>query len=167
MVSSLKYSSILVLVIALFFVRESIAQKNNNNIDLLLGKWEGHGELFGNAARFSMEWTYILGNQFLQLNFENSIESSNVPNGKLTALGIYKKQENNKYTGSWFDSRGIQHQLDATFDNGILNTVWSNASLQKGKTIYKLINKRTIEVKDYIWKGDQWSEFASAIYTKK
>lgn len=150
-----------------FISNPVVAQKKERSIEWLLGEWEGEGTLFGNPARFNMKWEYILDSTFIQLTFQNQIISENQRIPAFKAIGVYQPGEDNKFNGRWFDSRGVQQSLDATFESPTLTTQWSNPSVEKGKTIYKIIGKRNIEVKDYVWKGNQWAEFGIATYTKK
>ena len=162
-----KTTHFIVLATILFMSFTLVAQKKERTIESFVGVWEGEGKRFGNDAKFKMKWQLILDQKFLQLTFSNQINTENQVMPAFKAIGIYKMGDSGQYPGKWFDSRGVVQELEGTFEASTLTTLWSNPSIEKGKTVYRLLTKRSMEVRDYVWKGDQWAEFGVANYSRK
>ncbi|UJH68630.1 hypothetical protein [Allomuricauda sp. SCSIO 65647] len=124
--------------------------------------WEGTGELLGSEATFRMEWEQILDGKFYQLSFQNQREESKEFIFK--AIGVYKKNEDNLISGTWFDSRGFSFPLKGEVSSDKLIIFWGSPELEEGKTIYTIKNDSTISVEDYILKDGELIKFGNANY---
>lgn len=113
-----------------------------------------------------MVWERDLGNTFYKLSFENEFLDNTGKKTQLQAIAYYKPINQNRFTGFWFDSRGMILPLQATFNNGSLETTWGNEQTEKGKTVYTFNNDGTATVKDYILKSGLSMQFGDAKYKK-
>lgn len=111
-----------------------------------------------------MVWERDLGNAFYKLSFENEFLDTTGKKVQLQAVAYYKPMDKNQFIGFWFDSRGMILPLQATFNNGSLETTWGNEQTEKGKTVYTLNNDGTATVKDYILKSGLSMQFGDAKY---
>ncbi|MEM8510204.1 MAG: hypothetical protein AAF717_20390 [Bacteroidota bacterium] len=125
-------------------------------------KWKGEGLLLGSKASFMMDWNSILDGKFYQLKFQNQREASRESIFK--AIGVYKKNEDNQVSGTWFDSRGFSFPLKGEVSSDKLIIFWGSPEIEEGKTIYTMQNDATLFVEDYILKDGELIQFGNAAY---
>lgn len=135
-------------------------------INSLIGSWSGTGTLMGAPAEFHMQWAWVLGEQFIRLTFENRISRSDGEDFVLSAIGIYQQKDEEKFEGTWFDSRGMVLPLDATIIDSALVTLWGSPETEQGRTVYKVVSIDRIDVEDYVLKDGEWKQFGKAIYRR-
>ena len=135
-------------------------------IQQFIGSWEGQGELFGSKASFSMKWESVLGQQFVRLTFENGTKGPDGIDRTLQAVAFYKPIGEGRLEGTWFDSRGKVLPLQVSTEPTTLTTLWGTSSTEQGRTTYRLVDKGTIEVEDFVLKDDQWHQFGHATYQR-
>ncbi len=126
--------------------------------------WKGEGVLMGSKASFEMAWEPILDGKFYELTFQNQREESKQFIFK--ARGVYQVRENNKVSGTWFDSRGFSFPLKGEVSEDTLIIFWGSPELEEGKTIYTIKADSTIFVEDYILKDGEFIKFGNAEYAK-
>ena len=131
--------------------------------EAFLGKWEGSGTLYNSDATFSMEWQQVLDGQFYHLNFNNALNNGAF---SMNAHGYYKV-EGDSLTGYWLDSRGVSFPLTGVIKDQTLTIHWGTADFEQGKTEYALLPSDRIEVKDFVLRDDEYSQFGSATYQRK
>ena len=135
-------------------------------IERLIGSWEGEGKLFGRPARFSMSWSWTLGQQFVELRFENRLVQEDGTEQKvLEAVALYRVTDDGTLSGTWFDSRGQVVELNAAATADTLSTHWT-ADTEEGRTTYRVIDADTVEVEDHVLGEEGWRAFGSAVYRK-
>ena len=147
-------------------VHFNYGQNEAQPLETFLGTWHGEGTLFNGSATFKMVWEKDLGYAFYKLTFENEFLDSTGKKTHLQAVAYYKPTDENRFTGFWFDSRGMILPLQATFNKGSLETIWGNEQTERGKTVYTFKNDGTAMVKDYILKSGLSMQFGDAQYKK-
>ena len=147
-----------------FLVPNVIAEETPMMIQLL-GRWEGHGKLFGVDATFSMTWESVLEEKFVRLTFQNKMHSGDGAERIFKAQAFYRSIGAGQIEGTWFDSRGIVQPLRGNADDTTLTINWGTPETEEGRTIYRLKEGR-IEVEDFVLKGDKWQQFGSATYER-
>jgi hypothetical protein len=133
-------------------------------IDQLIGSWRGAGTLFGASATFQMKWEWTLDSQFVRLTFENRIPQADGKDFALKAQAFYKLTGEDQYEGTWFDSRGMVLPLNATAEDSSLVTLWGSPETEQGKTVYRIVQRDSIEVDDFVVKNGDWMAFGKASY---
>lgn len=129
-----------------------------------LGKWVGSGTLMGNEAHFEMKWEDVLNDQFLKLTFENGFSDGSF---NMQAIAYYKLNKDGTITGNWFDSRGTTFPLNGTFTSSSITTVWEDSGVERGRTEYKILESKEIQVIDFVLRNGTYQKFAEAIYRLK
>ena len=135
-------------------------------IDQFVGTWEGQGELFGADATFSMQWEWVLENQFVHLTFENSVQTPNGLTQSFNARAFYKPGEPGQLGGTWFDSRGMVVPLQGNVDDNTLTVPWGTPGTEQGRTVYRQLDEGELEVEDYVLRGSEWQKFGHALYQR-
>lgn len=129
----------------------------------LVGSWTGEGKAFGMPSRPEMRWELALNGKFIKLTYKTEMKSSKGETQIFEGHGYYKSLGSGKYQGTWFDSQGEQHPINATFENDALTANWGTPETKMGKTVYRLITPNEMELTDSIRKKDgTWQEFSRA-----
>ena len=102
---------------------------------------------------------------FTDTRAEDSMAISKAKN--ISAIGFYQPMGDERYEGTWFDSRGMVLPLDASRMGGALVTLWGTPDTEQGRTIYRIIAKDRIEVEDYVLKDNEWKQFGEAVYRRE
>ena len=126
--------------------------------DAIVGKWAGHGELFGQPTEFEMSWTVVLGGRFARIDY------SILGPRPMEAVGHYRLGGETS-TGVWVDTRGEILDLEGSVFGERLETVWRSPT-EVGRTVYRLLPDGTLEVSDFYHDGSGWQPFGSATYTR-
>ena len=158
------FTSLIILLAALSF--EHASAQEAPMIDRFMGEWEGQGKLFGLDATFSMTWESVLGQQFVRLTFQNSIETDSGTARTLKAQAFYKPTGTAEFEGTWFDSRGVVQPLRGSVEAETLTVLWGTPETEQGRTIYRLVDKNQIEVEDFVLRDGEWAQFGSASYRR-
>ena len=133
-----------------------------------VGTWKGEGKITGLDSRIVMSWENVLDGKFVKLSFRNEMKKKDGGTQVFEAYAYYKPIDEQKYKGSWFDSGGELHPLDATIEGNALNTLWGTAETKLGRTIYRLVDDKKMEVVDSIrLKDGTWREFGRAVYIRQ
>lgn len=127
-------------------------------VDRFVGRWEGHGTLFGEPGAFAMTWAPALGGAFVRLTFENPA---------IRAEALYRTDDGIDHTGTWADSRGVLLPLTAVARDSVLETSWGSAETERGETHYRLLGPDQMEVSDYVLRNGEMSLFARARYERE
>ncbi len=157
--------TLLVILLAPLCTQQALAQEFPV-IDQFIGAWEGRGTLFGADAEFSMEWEWVLDQQFVRLTFENRIQDADGTERILKAQAFYRLIEAGRFDGTWFDSRGIVLPLEGNAEQATLTTLWGTPETEQGRTVYHLLDESRLAVEDSVLQGDQWHTFGHAIYRR-
>jgi len=127
--------------------------------ELTAKEWEGSGTLMGAEANFEMQWAWVLDQQFLRLEFQNSRGSST-----FKGHGYYRIEGGTTVSGMWFDARGFFFPLSGTLNENVLTINWGTPETEQGRTVYTLISSENIKVTDYILKDGEYLQFGEAQY---
>lgn len=130
----------------------------------LNGSWAADGTAFGKPARVTMRWEAVLDGKFARIDYGIK------PNGEGAAFegtGFYRPLKGAAYDGTWFDSQGAMHPLEASFTGAKLTAHWGVKGKTYGRTTYTMIDDTKVEVVDEIMdKKGAWREFARNTLTK-
>ncbi len=157
--------TLLIILLALHCAPRAWAQEVRL-IDQFIGTWEGQGKLFGADAAFSMEWEWVLEQQFVRLIFQNKTQSPDGGERILKAQAFYRPIGAGRFEGTWFDSRGMVLPLQGTAEENKLTTLWGTPETEQGRTVYRLVDESHLEVKDSVLQGGEWHEFGHALYER-
>lgn len=146
--------SVLGVTLALGAVPVAVADERH---DAFLGTWTGTGTLFGSPSEYMMTWERTLRDRFLRLTFRNSA---------IEATAFYQVTDDDTWTGTWHDSRGVTQPLSATWTDSTLEVAWGSPETEEGRTTYRLVDEHTIEVQDVVLRGEKWMIFGEARYTR-
>jgi hypothetical protein len=135
-------------------------------INNFIGSWNGEGELLGAKAKFKMTWEWVLERQFTRLTFQNALVQDQGETVVLKAQAFYRHHGNERFQGTWFDSRGMVLPLEANVEDSALVTRWGSPETEQGKTIYRLRSDGHIEVNDFVLKNNDWKSFGHAVYRR-
>lgn len=137
-------------------------------VEKLVGDWKGEGKAFGMSSKVEMKWERVLSNKFVRLQYKTEMQSAKGEAEVFEGVGFYKFLGNDKYQGTWFDSTGDRHPIDAIFADGALTSNWGTPETKLGRTIYHLIGLDQLEVIDSIRQKDgAWKEFSRATLRKQ
>jgi hypothetical protein len=136
-------------------------------LNRLKGNWHVKGKSFGSPADVTMKWEWALNNQFMHLTYNIVVHPEGKPEFQFNGTAYYKTDSLNSYKAAWFDSGGDLHPITATDDGKTLTSIWGIKGNKMGKTLYRFVNARTIEIVDYLLRKDgSWVEFSRNILTK-
>ncbi len=127
-------------------------------------KWTGTGTLMGSPATFTMVWSQELDGAFYHLSFENRRKGQEASDIVFKAEAYYRMGEDSSVVGSWFDSRGITLPLTGEATKEELTILWGSPETEQGKTVYTLKSDDTVQVTDYILRGEEYLKFGEATY---
>ncbi len=131
-------------------------------LEQMQGDWKGTGLRFNQPATFRMNWSTALDEKFIKLQFQNEVQGFNQI---FQAEALYRIESDTSATGWWFDSRKAHLEINVRLQKNRWTSHWGNQS-EKGKTIYELISESEIQVRDFVWKNEQWVEFGSTSFRK-
>ncbi|NKB88421.1 MAG: hypothetical protein GKS06_09385 [Acidobacteria bacterium] len=156
-----------VLLTALLLVTSTAGAQSDlpEPVRLLLGDWQGEGELMGRPARFTMSWSHALGDRFVRLRFSNAFVVDGAEQTVLTAEAFYRVESPTSLTGVWVDSRGLILPLRAEIVDGALVTEWGDSSTERGRTRYAATDDQ-VEVTDTVFTEAGERGFGQAVYTR-
>jgi hypothetical protein len=161
---SLNFLFFLVLSVA---STSGLAQEPGNFIDKFVGYWQAKGTSFGMPADIDMIWTSTLGGRYTQIQHKILMHGKEGKDQLFEGTAYYKPSGDGKYVATWFDSGGDMHPIAATNDETTLTSLWGTPETKLGKTIYKLLDAKTIEVTDFIQKKDgSWQQFGKNVLSK-
>jgi hypothetical protein len=147
-----------------------VAASTTDDADIsgkLTGAWKGEGKAFGMSTRPVMIWESALGGQFMKLTYRNEMMSAKGDVRVFEGHAYYKSLGGGKYRATWFDSQGAVHPIEATFDGVTLTSNWGTRETELGRTTYRLVNPKAIEVVDFVQTKDgTWKEFSRATLRK-
>ena len=148
------------------FEPQGVHAQETSVVHHFIGVWEGHGELFGSDAAFSMEWEWVLDERFVRLTFQNSVAGRDGTEGTLEAQAFYRPIGAAEFEGTWFDSRGVSLPLTGSVENATLTSLWGSPETEQGRTVYRLLHEDQLEVEDFVLRGGEWHQFGHAIHTR-
>jgi hypothetical protein len=131
----------------------------------LNGSWAADGTAFGKPARVTMRWEGVLGGKFARIDYR--IETKGEGAEVFQGIGLYRPLKGGGYDGTWFDSQGAMHPLQATFTGAKLTTHWGIKGRTYGRTTYTMIDDGHVEIVDEVQnRKGAWKEFARNTLTK-
>ena len=157
--------ALLITLLALLSTPRASAQEVRL-IDQFIGTWEGQGKLFGADAAFSMEWDWVLEQQFVRLIFQNKMKTPAGEERIFRARAFYRPIGAGRFEGTWFDSRGMVLPLQGTAGENSLTTLWGTPETEQGRTVYRLLDESHLEVEDSVLQDGQWHQFGHALYER-
>ncbi len=125
-------------------------------LDPLLGKWQCQGGVNGREASVLMLWEPALGGKFVRLMWRNDLRNEDGTQ-RFEGDAYYLASDDSSLVGTWFDSQGSRHNIQATMEAKILTSVWSNEATT-GRTRYTLTDIG-MEIEDAIRSGEEWRVF--------
>lgn len=129
-----------------------------------LGRWSGEGRSMGMDSKPMMTWESVLGDKFLRLYFRNEMKTAQGKVEIFEGPAYYHSTAEGKFRGSWFDSGGAAHPINAVFEDHTLKAEWGTTETQLGRTNYRLINPDLIEIVDSVrLKDGTWREFSRTL----
>lgn len=156
-------------IVAIFCSNSAIGWAQTGNfIEKLKGSWQAKGTSFGMPADIDMTWASALGGRYAQIQYKIVMHGKEGKDQLFEGTAYYKPAGENKYLATWFDSGGDMHPITATNDDTTLTSLWGTPETKMGKTVYKLLDEKSVEVTDFIQKKDgTWQQFGKNTLTKK
>lgn len=158
-------------IIAIAFVCSCITvgqAQTGNFLDKLMGTWQAKGTAFGMPADVKMIWTTVLGGRYTQILYTIVMRTKDGRDQQFEGTAYYKPAGENKFAATWFDSGGDMHPITATHDETTLTSWWGTPETKMGKTTYRLVDDKSIEVTDFIQKKDgTWQQFGKNTLARK
>ena len=134
----------------------------------LKGNWHASTLSFGLPSDVEMTWQSVLDDKYVQILYKITMHANDGTDQLFEGTAFYKPNGINQYKATWFDSTGDMHPISAVVEENSLVSSWGTPETKMGKTTYKIIDFRTVEVIDLIQKKDgSWKQFNRAILTKK
>lgn len=128
---------------------------------LLAGQWQGVGNAFGGQAQISMNWDPAIENQFMRISYRLDISTWDGHKRVFQAAGFYRPTTENRYQGTWVDTTGAIHPINAVAEKDALIANWGTPDTQEGMTRYEFIDTDTIEITDSVKnKEGKWIQFS-------
>ncbi len=127
----------------------------------LVGTYEASGTSFKEPARLAMRWTPDLGGAFVRIDYRIDTSSPRLRK-RFDGVGYYKTSGANRFIGTWVDSQGAIHPLDASVAAKTLTTFWGVPGKGTyGRTTYRLLDGGRVEVVDSLQEPNgAWTEFS-------
>ena len=156
------------LSIAIMIASSTANAQNTNFLEKLKGAWQANGTAFGMPADVNMEWMAVLGGRFTQIQYKILMHGKDGKSQQFEGTAYYKPSGDNQYWATWFDTNGEMHPITASSNESTLTSLWGTPETKMGKTLYKLLDDKTVEVTDYIQKKDgSWQQFGKNTLIKK
>jgi len=125
------------------------------------GSWAAEGTSFGKPAHVTMRWAPAFDGKFARIDYRILTKTADGKDDVFEGTGFYRAQGNGAYDGTWFDSQGAMHPLEASFTGTALTTHWGVKGKTYGRTVYTLSSADHVEVVDAIQdKEGEWKEFS-------
>jgi hypothetical protein len=153
---------------ALLFMCLAVSNAQSVNfLEKLKGNWQAKGNSFGMPADIDMTWASALGGRYTQIQYKIVMHGKEGKDQLFEGTAYYKPAGENKYVATWFDSGGDMHPIVSTSDETTLTSLWGTPETKLGKTVYKLLDSKTVEVVDFIQKKDgSWQQFGKNTLTR-
>lgn len=140
---------------------------SNDFLKRFIGTWKGKGKVAGLDSKVVMIWENTLDNKFVKLSFRNEMKRKDGVTQLFEGVAYYKAIDDQKFQASWFDSGGEFHPIDARIEENSLNSLWGTEATKLGRTIYRLVAEKKMEVVDSIrLKDGTWREFGRVVYER-
>lgn len=153
------------LVLAFFATPASALDCPPPYLCFLNGSWAADGTSFGQPSRVTMRWESVLDGKFARIDYR--IEAKGARAEFFEGTGLYRPLKAGAFDGTWFDSEGAMHPLQAILTGAKLTTHWGVKGETYGRTTYTMIDDEHVEVVDEIQnKQGAWTEFARNTLTK-
>ena len=134
------------------------AQGATEPLAWLAGNWRGSGTMFGNASEAALDVAPVLGGRFLELRYRA---------GPFEGRAFYSPSQSGRWQATWFDNRGISFSIDAGVDARTLTSDWGTAEIERGRTVYRLLDDGRLEVVETVMTRDgQSREFARHTFSR-
>lgn len=153
----MKTYSIVILILLSYF---SNAQTSSEFLSKLAGNWSASGKAFNMPAEISMSWKKCLGDKFHHLSYRMDMKAPDGSTQTFEGTAYYKVATGMELVATWFDSGGEMHPIKATVEGESLIAIWGTPETKLGKTIYRFIDYKTVEITDFIQnKKGEWKQF--------
>lgn len=160
-----KFATLAAIVLALFAAPARALDCPAPYLCFLNGSWAADGTSFGKPSRITMRWQSALGGKFARIDYR--IETTGEGAQLFEGTGLYRPLKGGAYDGTWFDSQGAMHPLQASFTGAKLTSHWGVKGKTYGRTIYTMLDDARVEVVDAIQdKTGAWKEFSRNTLTK-
>jgi hypothetical protein len=141
--------------------------ERTGEIRWLTGHWTGEGSLFGNPVRMELVICPVAGKHGLALAYAVKPKQASSASTIFAGHALYWPNQGPNWSGRWVGSNGVNHQLDAQSGSYSLETTWSNADVETGRTSYRLDPARMLVVEDRVRQPDgAFRQFASGRYKR-
>ena len=136
-------------------------------IQWLVGRWSGEGELFNNPVRMQLEICPVAGKSGFALDYRVTAGADASASTLFAGYALYWPSERGKWNGSWIGSNKVQHKLSATQLGREFDAIWSNAEVETGRTVYTLQDDGSLIVIDQVRHEDgAFQPFAKGSYQR-
>lgn len=133
-----------------------------------IGTWMGEGTVMGAESKIVMTWENVLEDKFTKLTFRNVMKTKDGGTQIFEGNAYYKVVGGKKCQGSWFDTSGDTLPIDSTVEGNALDSAWGTEGTRLGRTIYRLVDDKKMEVVDSMKLRDgTWREFGRSVFVKK
>lgn len=127
----------------------------------LAGAWKGSGTWQGQPASASLVVEPVLGSSFTRLTYRVTGDVG------FEGTAYYRRGKEGKPEASWFDSDGSLFTIAGSETADALTAEWGSEGHVIGRTTYRLLDAKRLEVVDEIKARDgSYREFARLAYTR-
>jgi hypothetical protein len=135
-------------------------------LERLQGLWEGEGTWLGAKGRGRLAITPVLEGRFTRLEYR--VERTAGEAALRFAGDAYYAVSGGRLSGTWFDSEGNVHALQARASDGALEVDWGPPGEPRGRSTYRRLDAVQLEVVDEAKAKDgSFREFARMRYQRK
>lgn len=135
-------------------------------LERMQGLWEGEGTWLGAKGRGRLAITAVLEGRFTRLEYR--VEGVGVEPVLRFAGDAYYAVSGGRLSGTWFDSQGNIHPLQARAADGALVVDWGPLGEPKGRTTYRRVDAVQLDVVDEAkGKDGSFREFARLRYQRR
>ncbi len=139
----------------------------NDFLKSFLGTWKGAGKVMGLESKIDLVWETVLDGKFVKISSRIEMKKKDGGTQIFEGVAYYKAIDEQKYQGNWFDSGGDALPIDARIEGNALNALWGTEETKLGRTIYRLVDEKNMEVVDSIrLKDGTWREFGRVVYVR-
>ncbi|MEM8917777.1 MAG: hypothetical protein AAGE37_02865 [Pseudomonadota bacterium] len=133
----------------------------------LTGQWSGTGTLFGNPVRMELVICPVAAGHGFALDYVVKPEQPSSTSSIFAGHALYWPKNGSGWSGRWVGSNGVNHQLDVRSGSLSLETTWSNADVETGRTSYALDRARKLIVNDKVRQSEgNFRQFATGRYER-
>ena len=119
------------------------------------------------ASKAQMRWESVLDGKFRRLTFRNEMTAPDGTRSVFEGHAYYWASAKGTYRGTWFDSRGAVFPIQGKADQDVLESQWGTPQTEMGRTVYRLVDGKTLEVIDSVrGPGGAWEEFGRMTFTR-